>query len=178
MQYNDIHGYCDYHAFYKRIFDTIPDGGNMVEVGVWLGHSVAYMASLAKESGKTITIHAVDTFEGSLEHKKLGMGNFKERFEQNMIDCGVSDLVRVIPCESAVAARGFAYGSLDFVFLDGAHDYHTVMEDIKLWRQRVKPGGTLAGHDYCDSWPGVVRAVKETFKFVKKINTEKSVWWV
>lgn len=178
MTYNEIHGFCDFHKFYQRIFNQLPSGAAMVEVGVWLGHSVAYMASLAKEAGKDITIHCVDTFEGSIEHKKLGLGNFRERFIQNMSDCGVLDMVRVIPYESAVAVRGFEYGSLDFVFLDGAHDYRSVMEDIKLWKNRLKTGGILAGHDYCESWPGVVRAVDESFKFKKKINVDKSVWWI
>lgn len=178
MTYSEIHGYCDFHKFYEKIFDQLPDRAVVAEVGVWLGHSVAFMASLSKESGKAITIYACDTFEGSLEHKKLGVGNFQKTFEKNMIDCGVSDLVKVIPSESVVAARGLKDGSLDFVFLDGSHDYHNVTADIRAWRSKVKPSGILAGHDYCESWPGVIRAVNEQFKFKKKINVERNVWWV
>ena len=34
-------------------------------------------------------------------------------------------------------------------------------EDISLWLPKVKRGGILSGHDYEDSWPGVVKAVDE-----------------
>ncbi len=178
MIYSEIHGYCDFHAFYKKVFDQLPDHAVVAEVGVWLGHSVAYLASLAKESGKSLTIYAVDTFEGSLEHKKHNLGNFLDRFLNNMEACGVSDMVKVIPSESVVASRSLEDGSLDLVFLDGAHDYHSVTADIRAWRPKVKPSGILAGHDYCDSWPGVVRAVNEQFRYRKKINIERNVWWV
>jgi hypothetical protein len=39
---------------------------------------------------------------------------------------------------------------LDFLYLDGAHDYENVKQELKdLWKF-VKPGGVLAGHDYCN----------------------------
>eukprot|EP00605_Chrysophyceae_sp_TOSAG23-4_P001494 GSChrysophyteH1.ASY1.ANO1.1635.1 assembled CDS len=38
--------------------------------------------------------------------------------------------------------------SLDFVYLDGAHDYENVKAELDPWFERVSPGGILAGHDY------------------------------
>jgi hypothetical protein len=38
--------------------------------------------------------------------------------------------------------------SLDFVYLDGAHDYENVKGELEPWFERVRPGGILAGHDY------------------------------
>lgn len=178
MTYDQIHGYCDFHAFYKAMLERMPNNGVMAEVGVWLGHSVAYMATLAKESGKNITIHAVDTFEGSIEHKKRNLGNFRDQFVANIEGCAVGNFVNVIQSESVVAAKSFKDESLDFVFIDGSHDYHSVSEDIKVWRRKVKPSGILAGHDYSEAWPGVIRAVKEQFIFKKQINIERNVWWI
>jgi hypothetical protein len=45
------------------------------------------------------------------------------------------------------------------VFLDGSHDYESVVRDILAWRSLVADGGLLCGHDH--SWPGVERAVLE-----------------
>jgi FkbM family methyltransferase len=59
--------------------------------------------------------------------------------------------------------------SLDFVYLDGRHDYASVLEDIADWWDKVRPGGILCGHDYLDGFfPtagdfGVKRAVDEYF---------------
>jgi predicted O-methyltransferase YrrM len=50
--------------------------------------------------------------------------------------------------ESVSAAATYADGSLDFVFIDAAHDYQSVVDDIRAWGPKMKPGGTLAGHDY------------------------------
>ena len=49
----------------------------------------------------------------------------------------------------------------DFVYIDGHHEYEFVKDDIANYYPLGKEGGILAGHDYCESWPGVVRAVDE-----------------
>lgn len=42
---------------------------------------------------------------------------------------------------------------LDWVFLDGDHDYQPVLDDIDAYWPLVKPGGILAGHDWVvDGW--------------------------
>jgi hypothetical protein len=49
---------------------------------------------------------------------------------------------------------------LDFVFIDAAHDYNSVAEDIRMWHSKVNPGGFLIGHD--QDWPTVDAAVLDT----------------
>ena len=38
--------------------------------------------------------------------------------------------------------------SLDFVYIDGAHDFDSVMLDLILWSRKVRSGGLVGGHDY------------------------------
>lgn len=178
MIYKDISGYCDFHDFYKWVFDQLPDGANIVEVGVYLGHSVAYMATLAKESGKDIKIFAVDTFEGSEEHKRKGVKNFLDEYIDNIFKCEVHKYIHTFMDFDSVSAathEKLQNIEFDFVFIDAAHDYDSVKSDIEAWLPKVKPGGILAGHDYCDSWPGVMKAVDELIP--DRILTSKSVWY-
>ncbi|MFA5830886.1 MAG: class I SAM-dependent methyltransferase [Candidatus Paceibacterota bacterium] len=49
------------------------------------------------------------------------------------------------------AVKDFDDKSLDFVYLDGNHDFAHVTEDIKAWEKKIKPGGILAGHDFLRS---------------------------
>jgi predicted O-methyltransferase YrrM len=49
---------------------------------------------------------------------------------------------------SMEAIKEFAPNSLDFVFIDGNHDYDHVTEDMNEWYEIVKPGGIVSGHDY------------------------------
>ena len=168
MIYRDIPGYCDFHEYYTEIFYKLPYNANIVEVGVYLGHSVAFMATLAKETGKNITINAVDTFEGSKEHKKR---NFLNEFTFNIIECGLKDYITINIGSSVEASNLFEDKSIDFCFIDASHDYENVKKDILAWSPKVK--GILAGHDYSKTWPGVVKAVDEIYPNSKKI---KSVW--
>jgi len=38
----------------------------------------------------------------------------------------------------------------DFIYLDGAHDYFTVKQELQRYFSKVTSGGLLAGHDYCN----------------------------
>lgn len=40
---------------------------------------------------------------------------------------------------------------LDFVFIDGAHDFNNALIDVILWTQKVRKGGIVSGHDYYEA---------------------------
>lgn len=75
--------------------------------------------------------------------------------------------------DSISASKRFKNNSLDFVFIDAAHDYESVKADILAWLPKVKNNGILAGHDYYPEHPeycGVYQAVHEIFdkKLIKQ----------
>jgi hypothetical protein len=49
---------------------------------------------------------------------------------------------------SMEAVKDFKPNSLDFVFIDGNHDFEYVINDIIQWMKIVRPGGILSGHDF------------------------------
>lgn len=53
---------------------------------------------------------------------------------------------------------------VDFIFIDGNHEYAYVMKDLKLYWPKIKSGGFLCGHDYSGGHPGVTGAVDDFFK--------------
>ena len=57
------------------------------------------------------------------------------------------------------------YGTMDFIFIDGAHSYEYIVNDtnkaLKLLRNRK---GIIIWHDYDHGWPGVTTALNELFK--------------
>lgn len=78
------------------------------------------------------------------------------------LDCLAETFRRVYPYGSRaiiirdlsiMAADLFANESLDFVYLDGGHDYQNVKQDLEAWYPKVKRGGLFAGHDYFVSLP-------------------------
>lgn len=69
---------------------------------------------------------------------------------------------------SEEAAARIDPASLDFVYLDGEHDYQSVRRDLELWHDKVRPGGVMAGHQYVgrtlrQEASGVKTAVDEFF---------------
>jgi predicted O-methyltransferase YrrM len=73
----------------------------------------------------------------------------------------VKNVINPIRMHSLNAVDLYDDNSLDFVFIDAAHDYENVIKDIRAWYPKVKTGGLFAGHDYDPSWHGVVKAVDE-----------------
>ena len=56
---------------------------------------------------------------------------------------------RIYITTSMEALNEFKDNSLDFVYIDGNHDFLNVTQDLHYWLKKVRPGGIIAGHDYC-----------------------------
>jgi len=79
-------------------------------------------------------------------------------------------------------AVGDIQEKLDFVYIDGNHDYDYVKSDLENYFSMVKEGGVIGGHDYTPlNKDDVVRAVNE---FVAEHNLRLSFyavfpdWWI
>lgn len=92
-----------------------------------------------------------------------GWGKY-ERAEQECLERLRPYNVTIIKDYSVFAANKVPDGSLDFVYIDAAHDYENVKLDIEAWAPKVKVGGIIAGDDFYD-FPsgkgGVMRAATE-----------------
>ncbi len=81
---------------------------------------------------------------------------------------------------SVEAAKRFPVESLDFVYVDAAHDYDNVRADVEAWYPLVKVGGIVGGHDFSlSSHDGLIDAVVE-FAKGKELHLFVACpdWWV
>jgi predicted O-methyltransferase YrrM len=68
---------------------------------------------------------------------------------------------------------------VDFVYVDGNHDYSCVKKDIELYFRKLRAGGIICGHDYSSNWDGVIKAVNEfTESNSLALHTEGVDWWM
>jgi cephalosporin hydroxylase len=150
--YHKIHGWFDFQNIYSGVVNAAPpEGSHFVEVGSWKGTSSAYMAVEIANSGKKIKFDCVDTWLGSPEHQKgdqpeVNQGILFEVFQNNMEP--VKDYYTPVRMTSLEASALYEDYSLDFVFIDAAHDTESVTNDIRAWLPKVKVGGYIGGHDY------------------------------
>jgi predicted O-methyltransferase YrrM len=181
-----IEGWFDFELIYNEAVNLSPNNATFVEIGCWLGQSTAYLAHKIKQSKKNIHLICVDTWAGSqgadlksdnIHHDflKLHNGNIFPAFKKNMTELGLFNLILPLQGKSVDIAKFFTAEQIDFIFIDAAHDYQSVTNDIVSWKPKMKPNGIMAGHDF--DWPGVNRAVREQFSKFEIIKGNCSNSW-
>jgi predicted O-methyltransferase YrrM len=163
--YFKIPGWFNYSETYDIIVDAIPEDGIIVEIGSFLGRSTHYLGTSLMNAGKEdVKIYCVDTFEGSSEHANIKLPkDFSSIFRENLKFFIGRDMVRL--CQGRSDDIGilekFQEATVDYVLVDGAHEYDAVKEDIINWWPKLKPNGVMFGDDY--SLASVSQAVQDGF---------------
>ena len=86
-----------------------------------------------------------------------------KKFEKN---------VHLIQGNSNKVLKKIDMSKIDYVFLDGGHEYNTVKNDLENCIEVIKKGGTVLCDDYnLGSAPGVKRAIDE-YVLKNKFNIE------
>lgn len=171
-----VAGFFDYADLYQEFVTRAKDGDVIVEVGCYLGRSGCFLGELIKASKKKITLLCVDTWPVPYAHKDgsgIVIESPFETFYANMRQSFLTKIIVPIRAESVWAAQ-FVRNELAAVFIDGEHDYDNCLADIKAWLPKVRSGGILAGHDYSDTFPGVMKAANEMFG--KKLRFMGQCW--
>lgn len=137
-----------------------------IEIGTYRGvYALVYLEELDIKK-----VFLIDSYEGGASNKEEGAHLLLKDYE---------DKTEWIKAKSANVANRFNNESLDFVYIDGDHQYEAVLQDISLYYPKVKKGGLVSGHDYGRRWRGVPIAVNEFCKKNNfKLNTEGIDWWI
>lgn len=173
--HHNIQGWFNCENLYRFMVARAKDGARFVEIGVWKGKSAAFMAVEIANSGKKIDLFLVDHFKGSVEHQndpQVLNDTLEAQCKANLEP--VQTMIKYITMSSVAAASTFEDESLDFVYVDGSHEYQDIKDDIEAWLPKIKKGGIIAGDDYgVGAHPDVRRAVDELLPSATK---EGLVW--
>lgn len=184
--YNNIDGWFDFQPVYTSMVEKFGDNSLFVEIGAWLGKSTAYMAVEIANSKKNIKFDVIDTWEGSTGSADtewyneiisgLDMSPYQTFLENTR---PVKKYIRPIMGYSYDIVSDYADNSIDFLFIDGAHDYDSVKKDIHDWYPKIKFNGMIGGHDYGNNtFPGLIKAVNEFFGQENVTHIQPSAWLV
>ena len=165
---------------------------NFMEIGVFHGVTARNVCELLHSIHKNdFKYIGLDLFEENEENKKevIPNTNFKnplKRFyfkyikKQNPYSLdAVKDLlkkfkenVHLIKGNSNKILKKIDMSKIDYVFLDGGHDYETVKNDLECCGLVLEKNGTILCDDYnLGSAPGVKKAIDEFVNF-NKLNCE------
>jgi predicted O-methyltransferase YrrM len=118
----------------------VPEGGQVVEIGSHQAKSTAVLAAVLR--GRSVRLTAVDPHE-----KDFGPGHEVARrgFEDNLASLGLRDEVELVE-ELSHELLPTWDRPIDLLYIDGAHDYRSVVRDLG-WLRWVRHGGVVLVHD-------------------------------
>lgn len=129
-----VEEYCLY-----RLARRLEPESIILEIGSWKGRSTCCLGLGCAE--KRCVIYAIDVF--------LHLQEFKRNIES----CNLQDMVVPVQGKSDDIAIRWTL-PVDFLFIDGGHEYRQVLADFKHYFSYVVSGGLVALHDVSKHWPG------------------------
>lgn len=120
------------------------------EIGVSWGQNIVNYAQAG------LKVYGVDPWQDSIynEYRKIisipgeHSGSFEDVYRYAIERTAPFPNISLIRKTSLEASMDFDKRSLDFVYIDGNHNFGFVAMDLMLWADKVKKGGIIAGHDY------------------------------
>ena len=137
------------------LLDLLPRGGVVAEIGVAFGD---YTRAIIERSTPD-KLYLIDAW--STDRYRAGLDNIRSEHA----DAIVKGEVEIRQGLSTDVLGGLPPELFDWVYIDTNHSYVTTLAELELCAKLVKPGGLIAGHDFCtgnviDAVPyGVVEAV-------------------
>jgi len=113
-------------------------GRTALEIGCYVGWTTRL---LAERFEKVIVI---DTFEGEAEKKNAGNVDVLREFKRNTKRYRN---IRILKGCSFLRIFDIDFSEVDFIFIDGGHDYETACGDILISAFRSRTGCEIAVHD-------------------------------
>ena len=135
-------------SFWSVIHELRPR--RVVEIGSYLGRSTIFIAQALKHADiPDAELHAIDPHTGDRQHlEELGLSNLPtlDLFRVMLRASGNHEAVQVHVATSTDALPAFEPG-LDFVFVDGWHEYEAVSADVRDFGKLLSNDGVMCIDD-------------------------------
>ena len=139
----------------------------IAEVGSYLGRSTRALAEHTPG-----VVYAIDDWYGPRDVDWLKPEDRELCFKKFLMNMrGLETKIRIVNTNHALASIS---KTPDMVFIDGDHEYESVVWDIQRWLPRVAKGGLICGHDA--NHLGVIKALREVFG-IYKVEPDTTIWY-
>jgi hypothetical protein len=149
----------------ERLIELIPQLGREV-VGLEIGvRSAINLVYILESCPNIIKMYAVDPYapyqDGDIFIDQAFQDSVKQQAIQLLKEKDLLHKVEFIQLMSDDAASLIQDNSLDFIFIDGNHDYEYTLSDLNNYYNKVRNLGIISGHDLTPEWPGVAQALEK-----------------
>ncbi len=165
----DIDGWMTFTEL-TWLYERAKEMEHIAELGSWKGRSTHALLSGCKG-----TVTAVDTWEGSddLRDDTNWMAKREDVFQIFLKNVGNMPGFGFERGRGVEVFKEFPDKTFDMVFIDAGHTYEDVKADIAACLPKTRL--LICGHDYVESWMGVIQAVDEAFG--KPDGVAGSIWY-
>ncbi|MAG60141.1 hypothetical protein CMO96_05145 [Candidatus Woesebacteria bacterium] len=138
-------------------------------VGAEVGVAEGYHAEVLLKNVPGLHLSCIDAWKHYRGYKEYD--NLDKMYHETVL--------KLMPYNTAIyrefsmeAVKKFEDNSLDFVYIDAAHDFVNVAMDICEWSKKVKVGGIVFGHDFKRSKRNIVdvKDVIPAYCYAKNIH--------
>lgn len=156
-----------------------------VEIGVYKGeHAIMMLDNLSIEH-----LYLIDPYEtyNEVTHKEVYSKAKIEEAREIAINkiAEDGDKITWIFEESAKALKKVPE-NVDFVYIDGKHDYESVKEDIENYYPKIKKGGIIGGDNFYNGYGSAIKANSGTITAVIEFAVKNELqlysqgrdWWM
>ncbi len=134
------------------------------EIGTFNGRTTINLAHFSPQNS---TVFTLDLPKQDLGHTKFTIEDGDKAYvdKETIGDRYKNNADKIIQLYGDSATFDFKpyYGTIDFMFVDGAHSAPYVINDTEVAFKLIRPGGIILWHDY-GIWRGVTKVLNNYFK--------------
>lgn len=124
--------------------------------GAEIGTRIGSYSKVLCQRNSNLKLYCIDPYIAYGRLKQKTQDDYYEKAKRRLAEYDV----HMMRTTSMDALEHFEDNSLDFIFIDGNHEFDFVMMDIICWAKKVKKGGIMSVHDYLNFYrAGIVKAV-------------------
>lgn len=131
------------------LLEHLPKHGKVAELGVNRGEFSREIMQVNAPS----ELHLVDAWGSERYH-----GGLRGLVESTFAEEIAVGRVQIHQGYSTDMASKFADGFFDWIYIDTDHSYAVTKAELQAYKEKIRPGGIIAGHDYIQgNWGKILR---------------------
>ena len=134
----------------SELLHLIPQNGNILEIGVFVGDFSKEIIEIAKPS----SLYLVDIWQGKYGSGDKDGNNHYDIDDMEQVYLHLYEKYKsnknthIIRASSVAFLKSCKDNFFDAIYIDGDHTAQAVYNDLIYSHQKIKNGGIIMGHDY------------------------------